>query len=524
VGGRLFTLRLGAPAGANDAIPIASRSSQRIGRGPIRVVRIGSLVWVNCLLDHVVAAWRVDADGRPSTEVARVQHDGPIWSFDVVDDVAAGQAMLVVGGVEDHPLDRTGGSFGYVDSFLTVYRIATGSAAISPARRLAAVNLSSIGVVTPKVVSATAVATGGLRVLVSGYGTATLATLVWSKEPAAEPAVTTATLAPGTTSFARRSDGALIFADPLLDAWLIHAGGKTKTVPVAPTGDAIERDALSRVGEALLFTTLMAPWNKTEGPLSRFTCETCHFEMYVDGRTHHTGRGDVRATTKPLRGLFNNRPHFSRALDPDLSTVADNEFRVAGANSGHDPWFSVSVRDFPWLRALGVSDSTLTPLGLRKALVTSLMELGHLPNPAVIPGGSWTDGQRAGAELFRDRCEGCHQGRLVSDDPATRAPFADWERLILTETDALVWGQAAYRQTGVVPYVHESGARIPSLRRLYKKSPYFTNGSAGDLVDLLGRARWSPDSFFHDGAPPAASMQQFSPQAVRQLHAFLDLL
>ena len=25
--------------------------------------------------------------------------------------------------------------------------------------------------------------------------------------------------------------------------------------------------------------------------------------------------------TKPLRGLFNNRPHFSRALDPDLTVV-----------------------------------------------------------------------------------------------------------------------------------------------------------------------------------------------------------
>lgn len=29
--------------------------------------------------------------------------------------------------------------------------------------------------------------------------------------------------------------------------------------------------------------------------------------------------------------LFNNRPHFSRALDPDMTTMVDNEFRVAGA-------------------------------------------------------------------------------------------------------------------------------------------------------------------------------------------------
>ncbi len=93
------------------------------------------------------------------------------------------------------------------------------------------------------------------------------------------------------------------------------------------------------LGEALFFTTLMGPWNKSDGPLSRFTCETCHFEGYVDGRTHHTGRGDVHAVTKPLLGLFNNRPHFSRALDPDLVSVAFNEFRVAGAKSGRDPWY-----------------------------------------------------------------------------------------------------------------------------------------------------------------------------------------
>ena len=74
-----------------------------------------------------------------------------------------------------------------------------------------------------------------------------------------------------------------------------------------------------RMGEVLFFTTLISPHNSARGPLSRFTCETCHFEGYVDGRTHHTGRKDVRATTKPLLGLFNNRPHFSRALDRDLS-------------------------------------------------------------------------------------------------------------------------------------------------------------------------------------------------------------
>jgi hypothetical protein len=268
----------------------------------------------------------------------------------------------------------------------------------------------------------------------------------------------------------------------------------------------------------------MAPWNRSDAALSRFTCETCHFEMYGDGRIHHTGRGEVHAVTKPLRGLFNNRPHFSRALDPDLATVANNEFRVAGAKSDHDPWFTVATDDFPWLRALGVTRPSLPPLTLRKALMTALMQLGHAPNPAVTPGGHFTEVQRAGAALFRDRCERCHQARLASDDAATRAPFAQWESLIMTDSDPLVWGQAEYVQTGVTPYVHESGARIPSLRRLYKKYPYFTNGSAKDLDAVLSRARFGDDAFWHDGAPAEPAPGRLTLQEIDRLRAFLDLL
>jgi hypothetical protein len=44
----------------------------------------------------------------------------------------------------------------------------------------------------------------------------------------------------------------------------------------------------------------------------------------------------------------------------------------------------------------------------------------------------------------------------------------------------------------VMPYLHASGTRVPALRRLYKKWPYFTNGSAKSLADVL-------DSH-HDGA------------------------
>ncbi len=82
---------------------------------------------------------------------------------------------------------------------------------------------------------------------------------------------------------------------------------------------------------------------------------------------------------------------------------------------------------------------------------------------------------------------------------------------MLSREGAIVWGLNEYRKTGIQPYVHELGARVPSLRRLYKKRPYFTNGSAKTLRDVLDRARFGgAPGFFHDGAP--AGLEALSEQ------------
>jgi cytochrome c peroxidase len=74
----------------------------------------------------------------------------------------------------------------------------------------------------------------------------------------------------------------------------------------------------------------------------------------------------------------------------------------------------------------------------------------------------------------------------------------------------------------VEPYVHELGARTPSLRRLYKKWPYFTNGSAKSLADVLARARFQGEGFWHDGGPKEAA--GLGEEERRALLAWLDLL
>src|SRR5262249_53512369 len=226
-----------------------------------------------------------------------------------------GALWIAATGIEDHPLDRSEGSFGFVDSFLFLYRVQDGRA-----ERRAEVNLSELGVVTPKAVLLDV--DGGRReVTVTGYATDRCVRLRWN-DPGVTPEITATTVPPGTRAAVRVGDR-VVFADPLLDAWVAVGPSGDQVVPVEPKDD---RPLDARVGEALFFTTLMAPFTGSEGRLSRFTCEACHLEGYVDGRTHSTGRGTVRVITKPLLGLFSNRPYFSRALDPDLTTMVDSEF------------------------------------------------------------------------------------------------------------------------------------------------------------------------------------------------------
>src|SRR5262249_56674221 len=95
---------------------------------------------------------------------------------------------------------------------------------------------------------------------------------------------------------ARLAGGGPVVGDPLLDAWVVGEGGEAPGLIKVPEPHA--RAVEARAGEALFFTTAMAPWNGTRGPLSRFPCETCHFEGGVDGRVHNSGRDDIRVTTR----------------------------------------------------------------------------------------------------------------------------------------------------------------------------------------------------------------------------------
>lgn len=492
-----------------------SPTSLPVGHGAAQLVATNKHLVVNAVTDHTISVFALDGAGAPiAREPLRITHDGPMWGFDARETDAG--LVVAAGGVEDHPLDRKGGFFGYIDSFVFAYRVH--DARID---KVAELNVSEQGVVTPKAIAVEAADAEHIDLLVTAYGSPTgLRTkLVAGRDPASE----TLALLPGIRSVEHASAsakaGSLAMANPLLDAWVAVDEHGVHVVPVA---NEPPRPVTTRLGEALFFTSLMAPKNTSTGALSRFTCETCHFEGYVDGRTHHTGREEIHATTKPLVGLVGNRPYFSRALDPDLSTVSHAEFRVAGAGSTTDPFFAIEPSEHAWVEHVGVHER-VEPLALRRALLRFLVDFSHRPNSAVIGHAATFDAlEREGAQIFGKRCEGCHAARLSADDPTTRVAEGRWEAMILGESAPIVWGSAGYQKTGVVPYVHTDGARTPSLRRLYKKHPYFTNGSAKSIDDVLDTLRFAGERTFHGSAPAGA--EELDAPSKRALHAFLELL
>ena len=480
--------------------------------GGLRLLKRGRYLLESSLFERSLRVLELSRAGVPTRELARIRHDGPIWAFDALE--RGSELLIAVAGVEDKPLVRAHGEFENIDSFVWLYRYA---GAVEP---LLALDVGEQGLVVPKAVGLSE-HDGQLLLSVLAAGSGRLLRARFERDLSAAPRLELENTPPGASDAVFIDTGAVAYPSPLLDAWV---KSERRSIALRHVDPQRRPEPQVRLGEALFFTSLIAPQNVSTGSHSRFSCETCHFEGGVDGRTHYTGRGEVSVVTKPLFGLANNRPHFSRALDRDLSSVSHNEFRVAGAGSGTDPWFNVESARFPWLHELGIERGQLSALDLREALIAFLYAFSHDPNPRVLARTAFSELEQQGARLFAERCESCHTARLFSDDASSHAPFAEWQELVLRRNAPLVWARSDYEKTGILPYVHERGTRITSLRRLALKPRYFTNGSAATLGDVLTRFRFGNAGALHESPTAAAGLSALDEPAQRALLAFLRLL
>jgi hypothetical protein len=498
-----------------------------IAAGPTQIHYLNDHLLINLLLDHSLLIIPL-IQGRPDFSLSsQITHDGPIWAFDA--SATDASLLIAAGGVENHPLNRLGEEFGYVDSFLFLYILrrdrSTGVYRWHPTDRkvpgrFAQQNLSEINIVIPKALHFAASSNDTPRLWVSAFGSPQVAR--FEVQEGRLQLTGRFNLPPGTTDFVivqeeqnkekpGREIGSLVITNALFDQiYRLEIGSgssayqKVQGIPLAHS--KLSRE--SRVGELLFFTTLLTPNNRTDGELSRFTCETCHYEGTIDGRVHYTGRGHVFATTKTVRNLANNVPLFSRAGDKSLASMVLAEFRVA--NQGRNDSFSVKLS-----KEIGDLTSELSPTYLRKSFLSFFVDFQHRPNPWLTRSRKLSPKALRGLFVFRERCEYCHQATISTREHES-LPYSDWEKWIEAEEKDLVWGAPFYTKTGIKPYVFRAGARVPSLRRVQQKYPYFTNGSSRTLRDLLSRFRYQDTTAWHHYEPRSGAAE---PQDVKALMA-----
>ncbi len=89
-------------------------------------------------------------------------------------------------------------------------------------------------------------------------------------------------------------------------------------------------------------------------------------------------------------------------------------------------------------------------------------------------------------------------------------PFEDWEDSLTHDGADLIWGAPFFSKTGIEPYVSRAGARVPSLRRVSEKYPYFTDGSAATLRQVLEGFRYEGTRAWHR-APESTPTRSAAP-------------
>ena len=283
-----------------------------------------------------------------------------------------------------------------------------------------------------------------------------------------------------------------VTADRLSDTLtFVDATGERPRVAATVSVGAPARASAAELGEVLFYGRALTPRNVADGPLSLYTCAACHDDGHVDGRRHPSKRDRFHSMTKTCRGLGTTAPYLSLGEPATIEAFADNivATHAQGADRAPDDYdrYPVTLR----LRAHdrdrdkeGWRARTLPPDEVRVALAAYMARIPPEPSPFVAPGRrALTAEERRGLALFRDGCAGCHE--LVGDTTrGNRVPARELERRLLAGQVALT--SARLYDVGT-PVLGKTGNNPPSLRGVWDAAPYFSDGSARTLEDVLRR-------------------------------------
>jgi cytochrome c peroxidase len=167
----------------------------------------------------------------------------------------------------------------------------------------------------------------------------------------------------------------------------------------------------------------------------------------------------------------------------------------------------------------GARTVTLQPREVRQALARYMERIPPEPSPFVTSGArALAPAARRGLALFRDRCARCHQ-MIGNSDLGNHVPEATAEARLLA-------GQVALTSPGRYDVgtrvLGEGGNNPPSLRGVWDNAPYFSDGSARSLEELLRRT--NPNAETVHSPANAARPPAFSAEEQAALLAFLRSL
>lgn len=271
-------------------------------------------------------------------------------------------------------------------------------------------------------------------------------------------------------------------------------GGAARTVALDDTPRAGAVD----LGERLFYGALL--WERRPG--SDVTCNTCHWEGGTDHRLHPGFREERWEITRPLWGMGAVAPVFSAGHAPTLEESVEGLVRTLDPRlwePATSPW---------WLegREVRVKEGVarLDAAGVRLALLAWLRSRPVPRAPLRAPGEPLSTLAEAGRALFLRDCAACHRAAPTMSGGAAES------------TGPLVHGAALFAPVGVAPPFTPDGTRVSPLLHPARGGPWFTNGAATTLDDVLRGVR--------PGAPhagPGAPGPGYTDDEVGALRAWL---
>ena len=290
--------------------------------------------------------------------------------------------------------------------------------------------------------------------------------------------------------------GVLVLAVGLLDDRVyVHRGGDLGLVETLPLGDpSLTGPSLAgqgagpstdyALGEVLFHSKSL--WADTAR--NQFTCASCHWDGLSDRRMH-PGYAETRwEMSRPAAGVGMLSPIFTPGQSSNILTAVHGFVRVLDERYWTDPGSGA------WLDAIDVEiapgqRTRLSAYEVRRALLAYLARRPVEPGFLRAPGQPFSDAALRGAGLFWRDCARCHQ---PSPHLATGTVLAREDALEYLIERPLAFGAARHEKTGVLPYFTPRGNRVSPLTQLGRGGPFFSNGSARTLADVLLRTHPSP--------------------------------